>query len=367
MSGLKNIIIKNINLNNGFITLDKFIKICMYDKRYGYYIKNNPIGKKGDFVTSPEISQLFGEIIGLYIVDYWKNNINKNFNLIELGPGRGALIYDILNISSKFPQYLSSINLKLIEINKKLIEYQNNILKKKIDGLKKISWSSKLKNIPNNKTVIIANEFFDCFPIKQTYRFNNNYFERVIRFNREKNKLVFDKIKINDKGKLAKKTYRIYKENNLKEGSIVELEIDSKKYINNIGNILLKNNGIFIMFDYGNICPNGHSTIQSVKSHEKTDFLADPGNQDLSHMLDFSLFIKKFLSMNLKVYGPYTQKNFFTSLGIHKLKDKILQNSSSTQKIQIENGLKRILEDSEMGKLFKVIIVSSKKIEYYEK
>ena len=77
MSGLKNIIIKNINLNNGFITLDKFIKICMYDKKYGYYIKNNPIGKKGDFVTSPEISQLFGEIIGLYIVDYWKNNIQE--------------------------------------------------------------------------------------------------------------------------------------------------------------------------------------------------------------------------------------------------------------------------------------------------
>ena len=134
-----------------------------------------------------------------------------------------------------------------------------------------------------------------------------------------------------------------------------------------VADILLKNKGIFIMIDYGNIRTNGHSTIQSVKSHKKTDFLADPGNQDLSHMLDFSLFTKKFSSMNLKVYGPYTQKNFFTSLGIYQLKDKISQNSSKTQKIKIENGLKRILEDSQMGKLFKVIIVSSKKLKYYEK
>ena len=367
MNGLKNKIIKKINLNNGFITLDKFIKICMYDKKYGYYLKNNPIGKKGDFITSPEISQLFGEIIGLYIVDYWKNNINENFNLIELGPGRGALIKDILNISSKFPEYLSSINLKLIEVNEKLIEYQKSILKKKINKLKKISWSSKLENIPDNKTVIIANEFFDCFPVKQIYRFNKNYFERVIRFNKAENKLIFDKIKINNKDQLAKKTCKIYELNNLKEGSIVELETDSKKYINNIGNTLLKNNGIFIMIDYGNICANGHSTIQSVKSHKKTDFLDDPGNQDLSHMLDFSLFTKKFSSMNLKVYGPYTQKNFFTSLGIYQLKNKILQNSSNLQKIEIKNGLKRILGDNQMGKLFKVIIVSSKKLKYYEK
>ena len=367
MNKFKNKIINNINLNNGFITLDKFIKISMYDKKHGYYLKNNPIGKKGDFITSPEISQLFGEIIGLYIVDYWKNNIKKNFNLVELGPGRGTLMKDILNISSKFPKYLSSINLKLIEVNNKLIKDQKSILKKKINKLKNITWSNKLKNIPNNKTVFIANEFFDCFPIKQTYKINKNYFERVIRFNKTTNKLVLDKIKINDKSQLAKKTCKIFKLNNLKEGSIIEIEIDSEKYIKNIGKVLLKNNGILIMIDYGNYYPSGYSTIQSVKKHKKTDFLDNPGNQDLSHMLDFSLFFRKFASMNLKVYGPYTQKDFFTSLGIYQLKDKILQNSSSTQKIEIENGLKRILGDNQMGKLFKVIIVSSQKLKNYEK
>ena len=120
------------------------------------------------------------------------------------------------------------------------------------------------------------------------------------------------------------------------------------------------------MIDYGNTCSNGYSTIQSVKNHKKTDFLVNPGNQDLSHMLDFSLFTEKFSSMNLKVYGPYTQKNFFSSLGIYQLKDKILKNSSKAQKNEIESGLKRILEDSQMGELFKVIIVSSKKLKYYE-
>ena len=120
------------------------------------------------------------------------------------------------------------------------------------------------------------------------------------------------------------------------------------------------------MIDYGNYSPIGYSTIQSLKKHKKTSFLNNPGGQDLSHMVDFSYFTKKFSLMNLNVYGPYTQKNFFVSIGIHKLKEKIFQKSSDLQKKNIKIGLDRILKNSQMGQLFKVLIVSSHKLKNYD-
>ena len=142
MNELQNSIIEKINLNNGFITLDKFIKICMYDRNYGYYLKNSPIGKKGDFITSPEISQLFGEMIGLYIFDYWKNNINNNVNLIELGPGKGTLLSDILNITKTFSKFQKSLNIIRIETSNALIKQQkNNVMHTKY--LKKLGANNK--------------------------------------------------------------------------------------------------------------------------------------------------------------------------------------------------------------------------------
>ena len=367
MNQIKNKLLKKINLNKGYIPIDKFIEICMYDNKNGYYINNNPIGRKGDFITSPEISQLFGEIIGLYIIDYWKKYIKRSFNLIELGPGRGTLIKDLINISKKFPKYLSSMNLRLVEINKRMIINQKKILKNNIYKLKEVKWSNHLKNLDKKETIFIANEFFDCFPIKQTLKINEDYFERVVKYNNKNKVFKFDSIKLKNNNKISKLTEKIYKLNNLKDGSIVEIETESKNYIKKIAHIIKKNNGLLIMIDYGNFIASGYSTLQSIKKHKESSFLKNPGHQDLSHMIVFSEYIQSFKNMNLNVYGPYYQKDFFSSLGIHELKNKISLKSSNKQQKEMELGLNRIISDQQMGLLFKVLIVSSRKLIGYEK
>ena len=129
MNQINKKLINHIKKDSTGIPLDKFIEICLFEK-HGYYRNNQPIGKTADFITAPEISQLFGEILGLYIYDVWYQHLKCNFNLIELGPGKGTLLTDILRINKNFTSFLNSINLNLIEINKKLIKLQKKIFQK---------------------------------------------------------------------------------------------------------------------------------------------------------------------------------------------------------------------------------------------
>ena len=365
MESIRNKIIKKIKSNKGFITLDNFIKISMYDSKNGYYIKENPIGKSADFITAPEISQLFGELIGLYIYDHWRNYINKKFTLIELGPGKGTLISDLINISSNFQNYLSKINLILLEKNLKLIEYQKNILRQQSQNLSSLKWLRHLNKIPKQETVIIANEFFDCFPTKQFFKIKNNHYENIVKYDSYKNNFFIDNKKIYKSSRIIKEINEIYSSNNFEDGKIIEISPTCKNYIKKISDILLKNNGLLILIDYGNINPTGLSTIQSIKNHKKSNLLNDPGKQDLSFMLSFSLLKKMFQNNNLKVYGPFTQKDFLISLGINKRKDNILKNRSASDKRIFELGMNRLIDKNQMGELFKVLIVSSRKIDIY--
>jgi len=157
----KKLIINEIN-KEGSIDVGKFIQLCQFENN-GYYLKNNPIGKQNDFITAPEISQMFGEIFAIFLINYWENKIKTDFNLVELGPGKGTLLKDILRTSSKKQDFLNAANVILIEKNKYLIKLQKKIL-----DVDNINWSEEFyianKNIP---FIIYSNEFFDCFPVRQ--------------------------------------------------------------------------------------------------------------------------------------------------------------------------------------------------------
>ena len=366
MTKLKNKIINAINLKKKNITIEKFIQIAMYDKKHGYYRNKSPIGKDNDFITSPEITQLFGEMIGLYIIDYWKKYLKKEFNLVELGPGKGTLIKDLINISNKFPDYLKNLNINMFEINKELIKIQKKNLAENIKKINSLNWISDLNNLTNKNTVFVANEFFDCLPVRQGFILNNKYFENIIKFDQRKKIFFFDKIKLKKESIIAKKIKKIYLLSNLKEGNIVEIESKSEKYIKQIAKIMIKTKSLFILIDYGNYISSGVSTIQSIKNHKKTNIFDNIGNQDLSHMLDFSYYENIFKLMGLRVYGPYSQRNFLNTLGIDILKKKITKNLTPKEKRYIESGVNRIISKDGMGQLFKVLIISSHKLNNYE-
>ena len=163
---IKNKIIDEIQKRNCGISLEKFIDICLFDNE-GYYEISNPLGKSGDFITSPEISQLFGEILGLYIHSLWHNKYKEKFNLIELGPGNGTLLIDILRITKPLVNFHNFLNIHLIEKNKYLINKQKqNLRLSKFDNIN-IRWHNDFINIDQRPSIIYANEFFDCLPIRQ--------------------------------------------------------------------------------------------------------------------------------------------------------------------------------------------------------
>ena len=173
---IKKEVINYIKKKDRPISIEKYIDLCLYSKD-GYYKNSNVIGRKGDFITSPEISQLFGEIIGLVIYSYWYNKIKKSFNLIELGPGRGTLLIDLLNITKKFTDFQDSLSIYLIEKNSKLAKEQKENVNKFIYKLKKIKQLNNFKLPSNKENIIYANEFFDCLPIRQFHKKNNRWFD----------------------------------------------------------------------------------------------------------------------------------------------------------------------------------------------
>ena len=166
---IKELIISEI-IKNGKVNISQFIQLTQYSDN-GYYIKNNPIGRKNDFITAPEVSQMFGEILGIFLINYWQKNIQTDFNLIELGPGNGTLLIDILRLANIYKSFLNAANLILIEKNQYFIKKQKNKLKK--FNFNRVKWIQDF-NIRNDKPLIIySNEFFDCFPVRQFYKKKN--------------------------------------------------------------------------------------------------------------------------------------------------------------------------------------------------
>lgn len=345
----KDFITKNFNKNKK-INIEKFINECLYGKN-GYYKKSAIIGKKGDFITSPEISQLFGEILGIYIVSYWNRKINKPFNLVELGPGRGTLIKDILNVSKSIINFTKSTELYLIETNSTLAKIQKkNILPLSIFH-KKIKWKKSF-NISNSKpTIVFCNEFFDCFPIRQFYFKDKYWYEKKISYNSSTKKLLYNNAKI-----IQKKTLRLI--NSYKAKSILEISKSREIYFNKICSHISKQSGMAIIFDYGYLKKPNNFTLQAVYNNRKSNVLENIYNQDLTSFVDFDKLINIAKKFNLKIDCFSNQRDFLINNGIRLRAKKILEKAAEKQKKDIECGLERIIDIKNMGTLFKVLIFS---------
>ena len=180
---------KNLSLS-----LDKFINFSLYDKKFGYYMKKNPFGKEGDFITSPMVSNLFSEMIALWCISFWeKIKKPKKILIVELGPGNGSLCKDLLNTFKKFDNFYNSLEIKLLEISEKL----KIIQKTKINN-KKVKWIKKIESIDHGPVIFLGNEFFDSLPIKQIYKKKKLFFEKYVALSNDQKKIKFLHKRAND-------------------------------------------------------------------------------------------------------------------------------------------------------------------------
>jgi len=348
---IKNKIIDEIQKSNSGISLERFIDICLFDIE-GYYETSNPLGKSGDFITSPEISQLFGEIIGLYIYSLWHNKYKKRFNLIELGPGNGTLLIDILRVTKTLFNFHDFLNIHLIDKNKHLINKQKqNLRLSKFDNIN-IKWHNDFTNIDQRPSIIYANEFFDCLPIKQFLKKDNRWYEKNINFN-QKTKLFFYQHSLVKDEKILNKLAK-YKNNN-----IVELSEYRENFFRKMCDFVSKSSGSIIIIDYGYRQFPKTFTLQSVFNHQPSNLLDNLGKQDITSLVDFNTLVNIAKNYNFNVDTFCNQKEFLSANGILERKNKITRNCTNAQRKTIENECDRLIDEKHMGSFIKFLILSS--------
>jgi len=336
------------------LPLDKFINLALYDKDTGYYMKKNPFGKEGDFITAPNITRIFSEIIAIWVVTFWKSiKSPKKFNLLELGAGNGEMMKVIIETLKNFPDCYDSCKFIIHEKSRLLIKKQKNNLKSE-----NISWLNDLNKINSNPTILLANEFFDALPIKQFFKREEGWFERFVNIEQ------FKKAKFNEKKIDIKK---IEKELNFeisKNQNIIEYSPDAFKYLNIICNLVKKNTGGILIIDYGYLDPIMSETLQAINNHKYANILENIGDSDITYNINFSLlknFINKFNNISSIITN---QKKFLTSMGILQRAEIISKNIPFSKKSDLFYRIRRLIDEKQMGELFKVMLIKNKNNKY---
>lgn len=315
---------------------------ALFDEKSGYYRTKNPIGKDADFITAPEISQVFGELIAAYLLQIFSLQKSR-ISLVEMGAGRGVLFYDVLQTIKKLAKktslasdFIASANFHIIEISDVLREIQQ----KKLADFK-IRWHQKFEDFlsqNSSRIFFISNELFDCFPIDQFVKTDIGWCERLIdsgRFITKNFDPRVDKFVQRSAGRSAP------------FGAVFEYSESAKNFMNQLCSSLQNFGGIAINFDYGYIESDFANTLQAVKNNQKVDVLKDPGNIDISAHVDFGALDKIAKNFDLKT-SLITQRDFLLSLGIEERAKNLLNQNSA---------IERLVSPSQMGELFKCHII----------
>ena len=337
--------------NNKDLPLDQFIEFALYDKDKGYYMKKNPFGKEGDFITAPNITRLFSEIIAIWVVTFWKSiGSPKKFNLLELGAGNGEMMKVIWATLKNFPECFNSCSFSIHEKSDFLINKQKENLKSE-----KISWVKDIKQVNSHPTIFLANEFFDALPIKQFFKKKEDWIERFVDL-KEENKAEF-KEQLTDIKKIEQQlNFEISKNQN-----IIEYSPDTFKYLKNICSIVNKNDGGILIIDYGYLSSKMHETLQAVNNHKHSNVLEDIGDSDITYNINFNLFnkfIEQFNDLNSIVSN---QKKFLTSMGILQRAEMVSENIPFSKKTDLFYRIRRLIDEKQMGELFKVMLIKKSK------
>jgi len=327
------------------IPIDRFIENALYDKEYGYYSKKIPFGKYGDFITSPEISFLFSEIIALWVVALWEHlDRPKIFNVIELGPGSGEMGSVLIRVFKKFPDFYNSINIFLYEKSKSL----KQLKKKKILG-EKVKWINNFNDIKSGPVIFLGNEFFDAIPIKQYKKVDNILYEKYVRL--EKNLKIQPFFKKTD----LKTIQKLKKFNLIKNQSFIEFPKQGFKELDLITSTIKRLNGGLLLIDYGFLKQESSDTLQSVKNHKKNMLFKNVGSSDITSLVNFNLLKTYFKIKNINTNNIVTQEFFLKKMGIINRAEILSKSMSFQKKSELYYRLQRILNPKQMGELFKVI------------
>ena len=333
------------------IPLDKFVENALYNENYGYYSKKNPFGKSGDYVTAPNISFLFSEMIAIWIISYWENlEKPKKFNIVELGPGNGDLCKVLIKTFKNFPDFYKNVKIFLYERSKYLRKVQKNKIKEK-----KVSWLKNINDIKSGPVLFFGNEFFDAIPIKQFKIDKKRIYEKYLSVNKE------NKIKILLKKAEKKAVFKLKKFGLFNNKGVIEYPDLGIKELDKMIRVIRKFNGGILLIDYGFLDKKNISTLQSVKSHKKNKIFENLSDADITSLVNFTLLKDYFLKQNLKLNKVVPQSFFLKRIGILHRAEILSNKMSFSAKANLYSRLRRLLDSRYMGNLFKVIFAYKNK------
>jgi SAM-dependent MidA family methyltransferase len=316
-------IIREIIALQGPMPFDEYMALCLYHPQHGYYMTRDPFGAKGDFITAPEISQIFGEMVALWAIEAWqKLGSPSRFTLLECGPGRGTLMHDLLRAAGVAPDFLNAADVRLMEISPYLRGKQQETLQ-----AHKIMWVDGVDELPAQPTLMIGNEFFDAFPVK---RFQGKKEQRVII---KDNLLAFE-----DGG----------------EGTISEASPSIEKWLHDFCPLLKANGGAALVIDYAHANAEGADSLQALRGHKYVSVFEAPGEADITAYVDFALLQKLATGHGLTCSPVASQRDFLLHYGLALRLERLLASHAAESQTLIE-GAARLTDINGMGGLFKAL------------
>jgi NADH dehydrogenase [ubiquinone] 1 alpha subcomplex assembly factor 7 len=346
----------------GPLPVSTFMDLCLHDSEFGYYRSQAAIGAAADFITAPEISQVFGELVGIWAAVTWRAmGAPPAFNLVELGPGRGTLMKDVLRAGSVVPGFVEAARIRLAESNQTLVKQQQRTLAAYAD---RTSWHSSAARLFWHKdvplpSIVLANEYLDTFSIEQWVACNGRWLLRAVGV--EGDSFVFTEI---DNASWPADAMLQPTLAASPEGAICQTSEGPSSSQNSLAN------GVFaaaaatvpfaaLLIDYGFAEAVIGDTLQAMSAHKFVSPFRAPGLDDLTAHVDFSALAKEVRAAELLVDGPITQTEFLLKMGLVERTQALMREARADQVNAIETGARRIADPDGMGGLFKVVAVRS--------
>ena len=348
MNALADLLAQRIR-REGPLSIAEFMEQALFHPAHGYYSTRDPFGAPGDFITAPEISQIFGELLGLWCIDCWvKMGSPKPVSFVELGPGRGTLMRDALRAARVMPAFIDAIELHLVEARPSLRALQ-------ADALSAFSpiWHGRIEGLPEGPFLLLANEFLDALPIRQFIREADGWHERMVMLSEKEGSLAFG-IDPNP----APLSRLPAAAEMVSQGGICEISPASLAVAEELGRRLSRAKGAALFIDYGYYPSACGDTPQSVRNHERHEILVDPGAADLTAHVDFGGIAEAAEAAGARTWGPVTQGSFLLALGIRERAVRLAASGTPMQIAEIASASRRLVDGDAMGRLFKVLALT---------
>jgi SAM-dependent MidA family methyltransferase len=343
--------IKRLIKSSGPMPVWRYMELCLVHPVHGYYVSRDPLGREGDFTTAPEVSQMFGELLGLWAASVW-NAIDSPplLRLIEIGPGRGTMMADALRALRVLPPLYQALSIHLVEINPVLRDKQ----KAALSGSRNITWHDTIDDVPDGPSVIFANEYFDVLPIHQAVKGENGWHERTVELD-DGGRLVFGAASepIPRFEVLLPKWVRA-----APIGAVFEWRPDTE--VMKIASRVRDQGGAALIIDYGHLRSDAGDTFQAIARHSFADPLKNPGQADVTAHVDFQALVRAAEDLGAGIHGPVPQGDFLKRLGIETRAISLMAKATHDVSEDVAGALKRLIGggSSGMGQMFKVLGIS---------